>query len=153
FDRPEPAEAQAIGLCLQELSDYFEAVIADRRRHPTDDLISTLVRAEEADGVLTSDEVRVFVFTLLVAGNVTTTNLIGNAVLALLQRPDELARVSRDLSLVPGLVEEALRYDTPAQMLFRIATEKVVLAGVTIPAGSLVAPLAVAPARRPGRPA
>jgi limonene-1,2-epoxide hydrolase len=141
FDRPDAEEAARIGQCLQELSDYFEEVIAARRRQPADDLISTLVRAEEADGVLTADEVRVFVFTLLVAGNVTTTNLIGNTAVALLEHPEELARATRDLALVPSLVEEALRYDSTSQLLFRTATEDVTLAGVTIPAGSLVAPL------------
>jgi cytochrome P450 len=78
---------------------------------------------------------------LLVAGNETTTNLLGNTLLALMEHPDELARVRRDPRRIPALVEEALRYDGPIQYLFREANQDVKLSGVTIPAGSMVLPL------------
>ena len=123
------------------MNDYVEQTIAARRSRPADDLIGTLLRAESCEGALTVDEVRLFVFTLLVAGNVTTTHLIANAVLALMAHPSELAKVTRTPALVPGLVEEALRYDAPVQFTLRTATQDVELAGVTIPQGTLVAPL------------
>jgi cytochrome P450 len=80
-----------------------------------------------------------FVQLLLVAGNETTTNLIGNAVQALLDHPDQLERVAGDSSLVPALVEEALRFDGPIQMVFRTATAETELAGVRIAKGATVA--------------
>jgi cytochrome P450 len=82
-----------------------------------------------------------FVSVLLVAGNETTTNLLGNTLLALLAHPDELARVRRDPDRIPAVVEEGLRYDGPIQFLFRQARQDVELAGVKIPAGAYVLPL------------
>jgi len=121
--------------------EYFQEVMDERRAHPRADLISALVQAEEQGQVLSTREVLAFTFLLLIAGNETTTNLIGNAVLALLAHPAELARVQADPSLIPGLVEETLRYDAPVQSLFRRATRDVVLGGVTIPEGATVLPL------------
>jgi cytochrome P450 len=82
-----------------------------------------------------------FVVLLLAAGNETTTNLIGNAVTALLDHPDQLARVAADPSLVPAAIEETLRYDAPVQIVFRVATQDVELAGTRIQRGAYVAPL------------
>ena len=79
-----------------------------------------------------------FTLLLLVAGNETTTNLLGNALLALMAHREELARVRRDPSRIPALVEETLRYDSPIQFVFREAREDVELAGVAIPAGATV---------------
>jgi len=141
FDSPGHEEGEQIGQALVEMNDYVEQTIAARRSRPADDLIGTLLRAESCEGALTVDEVRLFVFTLLVAGNVTTTHLIANAMLALMAHPSELAKVTRTPALVPGLVEEALRYDAPVQFTLRTATQDVELAGVTIPQGALVAPL------------
>ena len=124
-----------------ELSHYIIGVVEKRRRSPQDDLISTLIRAEDGETALTPVEVVMFTYLLLVAGNETTTNLLGNALLALMAHPDELARVRRDRSRIPALVEEALRYDGPIQFLFREARQDVELAGVKIPAGALVIPL------------
>jgi cytochrome P450 len=121
--------------------EYFRWVIEDRRAHPREDLISALVQAEEEQGVLSADEVLAFAALLLVAGNETTTNLIGNLVLALLRNPDQLALLREDPSLVPGAVEEALRYDSPVQILFRIAREDVELGGQHIARGAMVWPV------------
>jgi cytochrome P450 len=141
FDPLTEDEAAEVGERLREISDYLDEVTAARQRCPADDLISTLVEVETRDGALSADEVKIFVYTLLAAGNVTTTNLIGNAMLALLVHPAELERVRRDPALVPALVEEALRYDAPVQLLLRTATEDTEIAGVPIPKGALVAPL------------
>jgi len=124
-----------------EMMAYLTDAVERRRRDPKDDLISTLVQAEEGETALSPLEVLMFVMLLLVAGNETTTNLIGNAVVALRANPGELDKVRSDPGLVPSLVEEALRYDSPVQALFRQATRDVELAGATIPKGSIVLPL------------
>ena len=123
-----------------EFTEYFNEIMERRRIEPADDLISTLVRAEEGD-TLTPVEVVMFAVLLLVAGNETTTNLIGNATMALLANPDQLEKVQADPSMIPSFVEEALRYDSPVQTLFRQATSDVELAGTTIPKGSVVLPI------------
>jgi cytochrome P450 len=126
---------------LAELSHYLVGAVERRRRDPQDDLISTLIRAEDGETALTPAEIVRFTLLLLVAGNETTTNLLGNALLALLAHREELARVQRDPRRIPALVEEALRYDGPIQFVFRRTTQDVELAGVKIPAGALVLPL------------
>jgi cytochrome P450 len=102
-----------------ELTAYVTAVAEARRAQPREDLISTLVSAEEGETALAPFEIVMFIVLLLVAGNETTTNLLGNAVLALIEHPEQLAAVRRDPGLIPGLVEEAVRYDSPAQFVFR----------------------------------
>ena len=126
---------------FSELGAYMTGVIEARRSDPRDDLISTLIRAENGEAGLTPVEIVMFTLLLLVAGNETTTNLLGNAMLALLAHPRELARVQRDPSLIPLLVEEALRFDGPVQFVMRSATRDVEIAGARIPAGATVMPL------------
>ena len=126
---------------MQEFRDYFLAIIEERRTDPRDDLISALIRAQVNEQALTAAEVITFAALLLVAGNETTTNLIGNAVLALLSHPEQLELVRRHHELVPGLIEEALRYDAPVQGLFRLTTRDVQLGDTTIPMGAMVMPL------------
>lgn len=91
--------------------------------------------------MLTAAEILSLTTLLLIAGNETTTNLIGNSVLALLDHPETLARVEKDPSLIPQVAEETVRYDGPVQGIFRQATQDVELSGATIPTGSLVFPL------------
>jgi cytochrome P450 len=123
-----------------EMSAYVVRIARERRRKPADDLISQLVSIGGGEG-LSPVELLQFVTLLLVAGNETTTNLIGNATAALLDHPEQLARVAADPSLVPGLIEEAVRFDSPVQLVFREAVTDVELAGVRIPAGAIVVPL------------
>jgi cytochrome P450 len=125
---------------IGDLFAYLRQVIARRRRSPGDDLVSVLVEPTR-EGALDELEVVQFVVLLLVAGNETTTNLIGNVVHALLDRPDVVERVSGDPALVPALVEEGLRFDSPIQVLFRETTRDVEIAGTAIPKGAVVAPL------------
>jgi cytochrome P450 len=122
-----------------ELDAFLAKVIRRRRRAPGDDLVSAILAEAPGGQRLSSLELMQFVMLLLVAGNETTTNLIGNTVCALLDHPGELARVRADASLVPNLVEEALRYDSPVQLVFRTATREVELRGVRIPQGAVVA--------------
>jgi len=121
-----------------EFLDFFEEAIAERREQPGEDLISTLVRAEQGGSALTAGEVLSFTVLLLVAGNETTTNLIGNTMLALTDHPDQLEKVCANLSLIPNLIEEALRFDSPVQGIFRQTMCDTELRGVTIPQGKLV---------------
>ena len=117
---------------MADLRSYLRPIVRSRRAEPQDDLISTLCEAE-GTAALDDFEIFMFVLLLLVAGNETTTNLLGNTVDALLEHPDQLERVRSDPSLIPGLVEEALRYDGPIQFLNRVARSDFELDGVTIP--------------------
>jgi cytochrome P450 len=128
---------------LMELFRYF-ADLLDARRAGTqaDDLVGLLLQSEGDGGsTLTGFEIAGFCMLLLVAGNETTTSLLGNTVAALLEQPDELDRLRGDLALVPAALEESLRYDAPFQGLYRRTTSEVELGGVTIPAGAGVVPL------------
>ncbi len=130
---------QAIEATLRvmgEFNDYFASAIERRRREPKDDLISQLVHAETSEGRLSPRELLAFTRLLLVAGNETTTNLVGNAVIALLNHPDQLARLRAEPGLVPDAVEEALRYDPPVQGLPRSVAKDVEVGGEKIPAGA-----------------
>jgi cytochrome P450 len=124
-----------------ELAVYLRAVAEDRKRRPADDLVSVIAAQQDGETALSIREVIQFAMLLLVAGNETTTNLIGNAVTALLDHPDQLARVVADPALVPAAIEETLRWDAPVQIVFRNATQDVEIAGTRIPKGAYVAPL------------
>jgi cytochrome P450 len=123
---------------MAELRAYLRPIVRRRRRQPEDDLISTLASAEIEGAGLSDYEIFLFVLLLLVAGNETTTNLLGNAVDALLANPDVLARVASDPAKVPALVEETLRYDGPVQFITRRTTREATLYGRTIPPEALV---------------
>jgi cytochrome P450 len=126
---------------IRELSHYLLTVIEARRAKPAEDLVTTLISAQEDDGVLTPMEVVSFALLLLVAGNETTTNLIGNAVNTLLAHPEQLEAVRRDRELIPAVIEETLRYEGPIQFLFRRTREEVAISGTTLPRDSFVMPI------------
>jgi cytochrome P450 len=125
-----------------QLAQYLIDASSQRATAPAADLISTLVRARMADANAIGDgEIITYCALLLVAGNETTTNLIGNLVRALLENPDQLAKLQANPGLINNAVEEALRHSSPVQGLFRLATRDVEVAGVSIPAGSTVMPM------------
>jgi cytochrome P450 len=126
---------------MVELINYSQKMARRRRAEPAEDLLSVIVAEQDGAVGLTDREVFQFVALLLVAGNETTTNLIGNAVHALLRHPEACARVAADPGLVPAAVEETLRWDAPIQMVFRTATRDATVAGVRIPRGDRVAVL------------
>lgn len=121
---------------IGEMMAYFREIIAHRRSNPADDLISALLAAELDQERLSEQDVLAFCWLLLVAGNETTTNLIGNGVRTLLEQPEELARLRENPDLLPSALEEVLRYRSPVQAMFRITATEVELSGQTIPAGS-----------------
>ncbi len=123
----------------RKLADYFTGVIEERRREPRDDLVSRLVEAEDEGDKLTAGETIVMLRLLLVAGNETTTNLIGNGVRALLRNPDQLALLRRRPELVPAAVEELLRYDSPVQLDMRIARGDLEIGRQRVRRGSMIA--------------
>jgi cytochrome P450 len=114
------------------LVDYLEDLIRRRQSCPGDDILSRLVRAEAAGGRLGQQELLAAAIQLLIAGTETTAGLIGNGALALLQHPDQLARLRSDPDLARGAVEECLRFDSPVQITGRIAQEEIELRGVRI---------------------
>ncbi len=120
-----------------ELAGYFEQIAAARREAPQDDLVTLLVRAQDA-GRLSYEEVLGFCLLLLIAGNETTTNLIGNGLIVLAAHPGQRAEIAADRSLIPRAIEEVLRYDSPVQGLTRKTTTEVELHGETLPVGAQV---------------
>jgi cytochrome P450 len=117
---------------------YFDQLCELRRREPQDDLTTELVKAEEAGDRLTTEELRANISLLFGAGHETTTNLIGNGLLALHRHPEQWERLKADPSLIPNAVEELLRYDSSVQLTGRVTVSDVEVGGVTLPAGESV---------------
>jgi pimeloyl-[acyl-carrier protein] synthase len=122
-------EQQLATQAAHELHAYFHSLIEQRRVEPQDDLISALVAAEATGEKLSHDEVLVMLRLLLVAGNETTTNLIGNGLLALLHHPDQLQALRSDPGLSASAVDELLRYDSPAQVVARTVLQDLEFGG------------------------
>ncbi len=118
-----------------QFSQYFFELLAERRRHPGEDLLSRLVRAEDEGAVLTEGELLATCILLLVAGHETTVNLIAGGVLALLRHPDQLERFGSDPSVTRTGVDEMLRYVSPVQLTGRSFTEDCVFGGVEFARG------------------
>lgn len=137
------------------LEAYFRDIVAQRRAQPGDDLVSSLLGVEDDGATLTEAEIISNVILLFVAGHETTSNMIGNTMIALFRAPDELQRLKDglgDRALVSRAVAECLRYDGAVQMVVRTAFEDVTLddgSGVTVPRGSIVFMLVGAANRDP----
>ena len=136
---------------FREIAAYMRPIFAERRRAPRDDLISALVAVEEQGQTLSETELLTLTMLILGAGHETTTNLIANAVLALLRNPDERRRLQDDPALIASAVEEFLRYDSPVQMTDRVATADCEVAGHQVRKGMIVALLLGAANRDPLR--
>ncbi len=123
----------------QEMVTYFGQMAAARRAHGAEDLITALVEAEIEGEALEDWEILGFCMLLLIAGNETTTNLMGNMLNILVDRPELWQQLRQDRSLVETVIEETLRYESPVQQLLRVTTRDVEVSGVKIPAGEMVA--------------
>ncbi len=122
---------------LDEMRSYFVPLAEERKRRPREDLLTGLVQAEHEGSRLSYEEMLGMLVLLLVAGNETTTNLIGNAALELLERPELEQEVRAEPGLVPSLVEEVLRFSSPVQFAPRLCTRSVELHGVEIERGNI----------------
>lgn len=120
---------------VEEFSEYFLGLIAERRKSPRDDLLSALIAAEEEGDKLNEEELIATCILLLVAGHETTVNLIANGVLAFLRNPAECEKLREDPALAKSAVEEVLRYDPPVQLTGRVLLEDFELGGHTIKKG------------------
>ncbi len=132
-DVPASAIEASINLIV-----YYQQMIAERRKKPTDDLTSALLEAEIDGDRLTDEEILGFMFLMVIAGNETTTKLLANAAFWGHKNPDQLTPVYQDLSLVPQWVEETLRYDTSSQILARTVSGELTLYDTTIPEGDVL---------------
>ncbi|MEM8903148.1 MAG: cytochrome P450 [Actinomycetota bacterium] len=135
---PPPERVEAFIRSNAEFNDYFSAKLAERRADPRDDLITDVVQARLDGDELRQDEMLAMLQQFLVAGNETTTKLITYLVLRLAEDPELQTRVRGDGDLIPGLVEEVLRLETPVQGLYRTANVDTEIAGVAIPEGAHV---------------
>jgi len=132
-----------------EVHHYFGELVADRRAGSGDDLLSELVQVRDAGDELSTDELVATCVLLLLAGHETTVNLISGGVLALLRNPAALDALRADPELGAAVVEEALRYDPPVQLLTRVAGEPIRLSSLDIPQGDIVLLLLAAAERDP----
>ena len=145
-----PETRVAAEAAAAEYVAYVRSLIAYRRRHPGDDLLSSLIGIRDADGSrLSEDELVATAVLLQMAGHEASVNVVGNGVLALLRHPDQLARLRADPSLLESAVEELIRYDSPLQLFERTAKQDVPVAGVTVRAGQKIAALLGAANRDP----
>ncbi|MET9001386.1 cytochrome P450 [Amycolatopsis sp. NPDC004169] len=161
-----PGTAEPAIKARQSFVAYFRALAAERRREPGEDLLSALVAVSDAGDVLSEGELLVTLTLLLIAGHETTTNLIGNGVLALLSGPEGLKPLGTEGENAARVLEEVLRYDSPVQLTARTALRDTTLAGLEVPENSQLIVLIGAanhdpatgpspdtfdPAREPGR--
>lgn len=130
-----PAQTEQMMRASEALTAYFTEAIADRRANPRDDLISDMTRLQAAGAELSDDELRINLGALLVGGNLTTTDLIGNGVRLLLLHPEQLAAFKAGPNRVNALVEEILRYEPPIDITARIASGEMDFDGCPVKAG------------------
>jgi len=142
----ERARANEAG---EAMDQYLCRVIEERRAQPCADLVTSLIAAEEGGDKLTDDEIVTMCSLLLAAGNLTTTDLVGNGVLTLLRNPGELKKLQDDPSLIKNAVEEMLRFESPVLMSGRTPLEDRTIAGTEVAAGQSVTPILAAANRDP----
>jgi cytochrome P450 len=137
--RTGPPDPARMNQAWDQMRSYLEELLAAKRAQPGDDLLSALTAARDEEHSLDEEELVAMAFLLLVAGYITTVNLIGSGVADLLAHPDQLKLLRDDPDLLPGAIEEFLRYDGPVNPgIARFTTEDVEIGGVTIPRGATV---------------
>jgi cytochrome P450 len=147
-----PGDRAEVERAWRRMWSYLRRLLTAKRARPGDDVLSALIAARDEERRLDEDELIAMALLLLVAGYVTTVNLIGGGIAALLTHPQQLKLLCDDPALLPGAVEELLRYDGPVNPgVIRVPTEDVEIGGVRLPRGSTVV-VGTAPAGRdPGR--
>jgi cytochrome P450 len=140
-----------ISSAFNQLIEYFAQEIERRRKNPGTDLVSALVAAHDEAEALSAGELMQFLMLLLLAGNETTTNLIGNGMLALGQNPDAMAALRSKPELMRGAIDEMLRYDGPVQATFRMAKKDTEISGTPIAGGMGVFVIIAAANRDPAQ--
>ncbi len=124
----------------REMGQYFCELLEQRKKEPRNDLISELLAARIGGEQLTKDQLLGFCMILLVAGNITTTHLISNAIICLDEHPEAMVQLRQKPSLIPDAIEEVMRYRSSVRLMTRIATRDTVLLGREIKAGQRVVP-------------
>ncbi|MEU2060853.1 cytochrome P450 [Streptomyces sp. NPDC013455] len=148
----EPPDPAVVDEAWRRMHAYLTTQLRSKRDRPGDDLLSALISAHDEEQRLNHDELVAMAFLLLVAGYITTVNLIGGGIAALLAHPDQLALLRARPELLPDAVEEFLRYDGPVSPgIARFAREDVEIAGVTIPRGATVLVASAIADRDPAR--
>jgi cytochrome P450 len=143
----DPARFAAIA----ELRGYFAGLAAERRASPGADLVSALTRVRETSETLNDEQVVGFCVLLMIAGNETTTNLLGNLLSRLARQPEAWLELRADPALIEGAIEESLRLDSPAQMVTRVATADVQIGPAAIKAGEMLMVYLASANRDPSR--
>lgn len=133
-----PEQTAQMEAASEALSAYFTEAMEDRRAKPRDDLISDMVQLQASGAPLSDDELRINLTALLVGGNLTTTDLIGNAVRLLLLNPAELAKLKADPGIINAVVEETLRYEPPVDITGRIVSGDLEVGGCPMRAGQAI---------------
>ena len=128
---------------------YFEALFEQRRKDPSDDLLTLLVQAEEAGDRLSTEELRANVTLLFAAGHETTVNLIGNGIWSLQTNPSQWDAIRENPALIPNAIEEILRYECPVQAVARTVAEPIEFGGIEFNKGELIVALIGAANRDP----
>lgn len=123
---------------IQEMKDYFTRMLEERRRQPCTDLMSDLLAAEVDGNHLDLEETISFCFLLLIAGHVTTTNLLGLAILCFTDHPDVMQQLRQEPDLMPGAIEEVLRYTSLVWRIGRMTTTEIVIDDTHIPANTII---------------
>ncbi len=149
---PDPARPAAAKEAVVAILGFFTGLIAAKRAEPADDLLSDLIAVRDEGDRLTEDELMSLAFLILFAGYENTVQLIGNAVLSLLNHPEQLAALRADPARIPAAVEEFARYEGPALLAIRrFPTQDVTIGGATVPAGETVLLSLAAANRDPAR--
>ncbi|MBT2392155.1 cytochrome P450 [Streptomyces sp. ISL-1] len=148
-EQPDPA---VVDTAWQHMRTYLTGLLEAKRARPGDDLLSALITARDEEQRLDEDELIAMAFLLLAAGYITTVNLIGGGIAVLLAHPGQMEMLRDDPALLPGAIEELLRYDGPVSPgIARFAREDVSIAGVAIPRGATVLIASAIADRDPGQ--
>lgn len=137
-DITDKQDTKNIAKMINEMDSYFSGIVEERHRSPREDLITNLIKAQAEGRHLFREEILTFCRLLLLAGHVTTVNLIGNTILSLLQNQTEFRLLQNDHNLIPSTIEETLRYRSPVQAVIRIVSKDTNLGGQKIQSGQRI---------------